>query len=119
MYRTRSALLVALGLLILAAGFLRPGVAQTGAGVLRLQVDSAIGPASADYIVKGIERASNENFSLLVVELDTPGGLDSAMRDIIKAFCRATCRSRSTYRRAARVRRVPAPIFCMQVTWPL
>ena len=53
---------------------------------LLLQIDSAIGPASADYIVNGIATAENEGYGLLVLEMDTPGGLDSAMRDIIKAI---------------------------------
>lgn len=86
MHRTRAAVFILSGLLLLATGIVRSGLAQTGAGVLRVQVDSAIGPGSAAYIVKAVERARSENFSLLVVELDTPGGLDSAMRDIIKAI---------------------------------
>lgn len=62
-----------------------PTAAALADGVaLRLTIDSAIGPASADYIHKGIEKASADRHDLIIIEMDTPGGLDSAMRDIIK-----------------------------------
>lgn len=51
-----------------------------------LTVQGAISPASADYLVRGINKAADANARLVVVELDTPGGLDTSMRDIIKAI---------------------------------
>ncbi|HZF31035.1 MAG TPA: nodulation protein NfeD [Gammaproteobacteria bacterium] len=59
------------------------GAART-ATVLR--VADAIGPATGDYVVRGIERAALGGSTLVVLELDTPGGLDTAMRDIIQAI---------------------------------
>jgi membrane-bound serine protease (ClpP class) len=51
-----------------------------------LQVHDAIGPASADYILRGIAQAAAAGAPLLVIELDTPGGLDSSMRQIVQAI---------------------------------
>jgi membrane-bound serine protease (ClpP class) len=58
----------------------------TAATALILKIDSAIGPATADYILDGIRQAETNGNKLVVLEIDTPGGLDSAMRDIIKGI---------------------------------
>lgn len=52
--------------------------------VLVMSVDGVIGPATSDYVARGIEKADSEGFQLAVIELDTPGGLDTAMRQIIR-----------------------------------
>jgi membrane-bound serine protease (ClpP class) len=51
-----------------------------------LKVNDAIGPGVADFIKTGVETANREGAACLIIELDTPGGLAEAMRDIIKAI---------------------------------
>jgi len=51
-----------------------------------LTVQGPISPASADYLLRGIAKAIDDQAHLIVIEMDTPGGLDSSMRDIIKAI---------------------------------
>jgi len=65
-----------------AAPAARTGSADTAAV---LEINGAIGPATSRYIVHGIETAQSNGARLVVLEMDTPGGLDSAMRDIIRA----------------------------------
>lgn len=49
-----------------------------------LKVDGVINPVSAEYITNGIKEASVSNAEVLIIQLDTPGGLDTSMRLIIK-----------------------------------
>ena len=51
-----------------------------------LTLDDAVSPASADYVLRGLRRAQDDGAHLVVLKLDTPGGLETSMRDIIKGI---------------------------------
>lgn len=80
-YRYQHLLLVALALFsaIVAAS------AQSSSGEAYLmRLEGPIGPASASYIADGLERARSLNAELVILSIDTPGGLDTSMRGIIQ-----------------------------------
>ena len=64
-----------------------PGAASS---VVEIPIDGEIEPILADYVVHGIEQAATDHASLILITIDTPGGLDSSMRAIIQAILRST-----------------------------
>ncbi len=58
--------------------------ASSPAKIVRLQIDGEIEPILADYIVHGIDSAAEQHAQLVLITIDTPGGLDTAMRTIIQ-----------------------------------
>jgi membrane-bound serine protease (ClpP class) len=71
-----------LSALLVARAATTPAVAP----VYVLPLQGAIGPASAGFILDGMHRAQQAGAQLIVLEMDTPGGLDLSMREIIQAI---------------------------------
>lgn len=73
--------------LLASAGGPMPSAATTAiAPVYVIALNGAVGPASASFILRGIARAGEAGAQLVVLEMDTPGGLDASMREIIQAI---------------------------------
>lgn len=79
---------IALVTLVLAPGLslvARPAPAPTGPVVV-VNLDDTVNPVSAEYVQRGLAYAASQNARAVVLELDTPGGLDASMRAIIQAI---------------------------------
>lgn len=78
--------------LVLAPGLAVPAAPATTApraassDVLLIDIDGGIGPATGDYVRRGIERAETDGAPAVILRIDTPGGLDAATRDINRAI---------------------------------
>lgn len=74
-----------------ASGPADSGSPQTSASaatslVRVLPVEGVISPASADFLVRGIEEAAEDGAHLVILRMDTPGGLDASMRSIVRTI---------------------------------
>ncbi|HEC83656.1 MAG TPA: nodulation protein NfeD, partial [Thioploca sp.] len=65
---------------------LLPVQAQAGGQAWVLEVKGAIGPATSDYLKRSLEDARDEGVTLVILRMDTPGGLDVAMRDMVQSI---------------------------------
>lgn len=81
LWRVFALVAVAFSLAVLSAD---GGRAQKSGHAARLIVNGPIGPAVADYIHRGLEQAIEGGATVVILQMDTPGGLDTSMRAIIK-----------------------------------
>lgn len=85
---TRWAEVVVVLLLALLLGMTGLAFAQSPSGraVVILEVRGVIDPVVAQYVKQGLETANHTDAPLVIIRLDTPGGLDTAMREIVQAI---------------------------------
>jgi len=84
----RIALWLVIGLLLLSSASSRSSdaVASADGFATLIELKGPIGPAMSRYVEHSIADAGNEHSAIVILQMDTPGGLDTSMRDIIKAI---------------------------------
>jgi membrane-bound serine protease (ClpP class) len=78
--------LAALSLTLIKPAVSAPAPPNSSANVVELRIDGEIEPVLAEYIVRGINEANADRASLILITMNTPGGLDTSMREIIQAI---------------------------------
>jgi membrane-bound serine protease (ClpP class) len=72
--------------LALAVSAAAPATPASFSNVFELRIDGEIEPILAEYVVNGVDQANREHASLILITMNTPGGLDTSMRSIIHAI---------------------------------
>ncbi|MDA9436390.1 NfeD family protein [Bradyrhizobium sp. CCBAU 51627] len=79
----KAALVAAIGVVALALGPLGSAAEENGRLALIVTIDGAIGPASASYVKEALTTAAARRAEVVILKMNTPGGLNSSMREII------------------------------------
>jgi membrane-bound serine protease (ClpP class) len=87
-HRTAQALCLMIINLVISAVLMvgTPGIAAAENEVVIIELEGPINPGTAMYVTRGLEKASDKGAGLAILRIDTPGGLASSMRTIIKAI---------------------------------
>ena len=72
--------------LLAVAGLAFTSAARADGTAVLLELDGALGVATAEYLIGGIEDAQESNANLIIIRMDTPGGLMEPLRDIVQAI---------------------------------
>lgn len=75
---------------MVAVGLIAGPISQGSNQALLIEVDGAITPVVADYVADAVVEAGSGHYQSLVITLDTPGGLDLSMRDIVQSLLNST-----------------------------
>jgi len=75
---------------LLLATILTLSIVGIAGDIFRLSLDGSINPASRDVVLRAIDAAESQAAELLLIELNTPGGLEQSMRDIVAAELAST-----------------------------
>ena len=89
MPESRSRVLISLAFTLIILGLVIPGIAKDSLAadqVIIIDLEGPINPGSALYVVRGLEEAEKRHAAFSIIRLDTPGGLGSSMRTIVKAI---------------------------------
>ena len=78
--------ILVISILIGTLPFVYGDSANNNKQIVVITISGPIGPATSDYVLHGFEEATNIGAELIVLNMDTPGGLDTAMRDIIQGI---------------------------------
>jgi len=88
--RLRRYAVICFSLVALSLSLIQPAgstpAPTSSASVVELRIDGEIEPVLAEYIVRGINDANADHASLILITMNTPGGLDTSMREIIQAI---------------------------------
>ena len=76
-------------LAVMVGGFMASDGGSAGSSIQIITVRSTINPVVSDFVAKSIRKAAAQGAECVIIELDTPGGLDTAMRDIVQAILNA------------------------------
>jgi len=80
---------LALALISVSPADAQDAQAPSAPVIYQLSLDASINPATADYLLRAVDRAEADNARLLLVQLDTPGGLVTSTREIVDRFLNA------------------------------
>lgn len=83
MWIMKAALIAAIGMVALALCLLPGAAEENGHLALTVTIDGAIGPASASYVKEALATAAARRAEVVILKMNTPGGLNSSMREII------------------------------------